>query len=147
MATEEVLNAIPHRPPFLFIDEVVESNEESLTAKRFIPESEAFFQGHYPGNPIMPGVLLSEAVFQAGAIFASRLLADTIAESPELVPVVTKIMDARFKSIVRPGDTLFIAASFKNKMGNFLFMDGGIKNQDDKRVMTISFCVALAKPA
>ncbi len=144
MATDEVLNAIPHRPPFLFVDEVVEETEDTLTARRYVPETEAFFQGHYPNNPIMPGVLISEAVFQTGAILMSRLFADKIKEDPTLVPVLSKITNARFKSIVRPGDTLLITAKYKESMSNFSFMDGSVKTEDGRRVMNVSFCVALA---
>lgn len=145
MATDEILQAIPHRPPFLFVDEVVEQSEESLTAKRHVSESEAFFEGHYPGNPIMPGVLISEAVFQTGAIFLTRMLADQLEEDPDMVPVLTKIADARFKSIVRPGDDLYITVTLKEKMGRFIFMNGAVKNGQGKRVMTVTFSVALAK--
>lgn len=145
MATDEILQAIPHRPPFLFVDEVVEHTENSLTAKRHVSESEAFFEGHYPGNPIMPGVLISEAVFQTGAIFLTRLLAEELEADPDMVPVLTKITDARFKSIVRPGDDLYITVTLKEKMGRFIFMNGAVKNGDGKRVMTVTFSVALAK--
>jgi len=145
MATEAILQAIPHRPPFLFVDEVVEQGDDSLTTRRYVPETEAFFQGHYPGNPIMPGVLISEAVFQTGAILLTRLLADELAADPELLPVLTKISDARFRSIVRPKDTLLITAKHKEKMGRFLFMDGSVKTEGGRRVMTVSFSVALAK--
>lgn len=147
MATEEVLNAIPHRPPFLFVDEVVEHTENSLTARRHIPETESFFEGHYPNNPIMPGVLISEAVFQTGAILMSRLFSDKIAQDKSLVPVLSKISNARFKSIVRPGDTLLITATYKESMGSFSFMDGSVKTEDGRRIMTVSFCVALASAA
>ncbi|MGY8696952.1 MAG: 3-hydroxyacyl-ACP dehydratase FabZ family protein, partial [Verrucomicrobiia bacterium] len=122
--------------PFLFVDEVVEQSEESLTAKRHVSPDESFFQGHYPGNPIMPGVLISEAVFQTGAIFLNRLLAAELEADPEMVPVLTKISDARFKSIVRPGDDLYITVTLKEKMGRFIFMNGSVKNGDGKRVMT-----------
>lgn len=145
MATEEILQAIPHRPPFLFLDEIVSSDDTSLTARRKVDPSEAYFQGHYPGNPIMPGVLISEAVFQAGAVFLSRMLAADIEADPSLVPVLTKITDARFKSIVRPTDELVITVKFKEKMGRFIFMDGSVANGDGKKVMTVSFSVALAK--
>ncbi len=145
MATDEILQAIPHRPPFLFVDEVVEQTEESLTAKRHVSESEPFFEGHYPGNPIMPGVLISEAVFQTGAIFLTRMLAEELEAEPDMVPVLTKISDARFKSIVRPGDDLFITVTLKEKMGRFIFMNGAVKNGAGKRVMTVTFSVALAK--
>ncbi|EDY80964.1 hypothetical protein VDG1235_581 [Verrucomicrobiia bacterium DG1235] len=147
MATEEILNAIPHRPPFLFVDEVVEQTEDSLTTRRYVSEAEAFFEGHYPGNPIMPGVLISEAVFQTGAICLNRLLADELAANPDMVPVLSKITDARFRGIVRPKDTLLITAKFKEKMGGFMFMSGSVKTEDGRRIMTVNFCVSLSKAA
>lgn len=143
MATDDVLNAIPHRPPFLFVDEVVEQTEHSLTSRRHVPDTEAFFEGHYPNNPIMPGVIISEAVFQTGAILMSRLFADKLKADPTLVPVLSKIEKARFKSIVRPGDTLLITARFKESVSSFSFMDGSVTTEDGRRVMTVSFCVAL----
>ncbi|MBD5779168.1 beta-hydroxyacyl-ACP dehydratase [Pelagicoccus sp. NFK12] len=144
MATEEVLNAIPHRPPFLFVDEVVEASENSLTARRHVPDTESFFEGHYPNNPIMPGVIISEAVFQTGAIYMSRLFADKIKNDPSLVPVLSKIENARFKSIVRPNDTLLITVKYKESVGAFSFLDGSVQTEDGRKVMTVSFCVALA---
>ena len=145
MATDEILQAIPHRPPFLFVDEVVEQSVDSLTAKKHVDASEAFFEGHYPGNPIMPGVLISEAVFQTGAIFLTRLLAGELESDSDMVPVLTKIVDARFRSIVRPGDDLYITVKLKEKAGRFIFMAGGVKNGEGKRVMNVTFSVALAK--
>ena len=145
MATDEILQAIPHRPPFLFVDEVVEQSVDSLTAKKHVDASEAFFEGHYPDNPIMPGVLISEAVFQTGAIFLTRLLAEELESDSDMVPVLTKIVDARFRSIVRPGDDLYITVKLKEKAGRFIFMAGGVKNGEGKRVMNVTFSVALAK--
>ena len=55
---EDVLNAIPHRPPFLFVDKVVELTETKIRTTKEISPEEPFFKGHYPGNPIMPGVLI-----------------------------------------------------------------------------------------
>ena len=144
MATNEILQAIPHRPPFLFLDEVVERSENSLTAKRHVSDSEPFFEGHYPGNPIMPGVLISEAVFQAGAVFLTSLLEEEMETNPNLVPVLTKISDARFRSIVRPGDDLIITVSLKEKMGRFIFMNGSVKNGRGQKVMNVTFSVALS---
>ena len=144
MATNEILQAIPHRPPFLFLDEVVARSENSLTAKRHVSDSEPFFEGHYPGNPIMPGVLISEAVFQAGAVFLNSLLEEELETYPNLVPVLTKIADARFRSIVRPGDDLIITVSLKEKMGRFIFMNGSVKNGRGQKVMNVTFSVALS---
>ena len=62
-----------------------------------------------------------------------------------MVPVLTKIVDARFRSIVRPGDDLYITVKLKEKAGRFIFMAGGVKNGEGKRVMNVNFSVALAK--
>lgn len=143
MASDEILQAIPHRPPFLFVDEIVEEGENTLTAKRHVPETESYFQGHYPGNPIMPGVLISEAVFQTGAIFLNRMLASELAEEPDLVPVLTKITNARFRRIVRPNDTLLISVTLTERKGRFVFMDGSVRTEEGQKVMNVSFNVTL----
>ncbi len=145
MATDEILRLIPHRPPFLFVDEILEQDDRHLVARRRVDGSEDFFQGHYPGNPIMPGVLISEAVFQAGALFLANLKAEKLAEDPKLVPVLTKINGARFKNIVRPGDELYITVKYKEDMGKFVFLDGSVTNGKGQKVMTVSFSVALTE--
>ena len=66
--TEEVLQAIPHRPPFLFVDKVVETREDGIVCSRVFRAEEKFYEGHYPNAPLTPGVLLCESVFQAAAI-------------------------------------------------------------------------------
>lgn len=143
MASDEVLRAIPHRPPFLFIDEVVERGESSLTARRYIGPDEPFFEGHYPGNPIMPGVLISEAVVQAGAILLADIMKDETERGDDVVPVLTKISDARFRAMVKPGETIYLTAKFKEKMGGFVFMEGAARTESGKRIMSLSYSVAL----
>ena len=70
---QTILDSLPHRPPFLFVDEIRDWTEEKIvTAYRF-KEDEFFFKGHYPERPIVPGVILCESAMQAGAIFLSRL--------------------------------------------------------------------------
>ncbi len=145
MATNEVLQAIPHRPPFLFIDEILQQDDKQLVAKKHVDGSEDFFQGHYPGNPIMPGVLISEAVFQAGAVFLSKLYADKMNSDSDQVPVLTKINGARFKNAVRPGDDLYITVKYKEHVGKFVFLDGSVSNGNNQKVMTVSFSVAVNK--
>lgn len=138
---EEVYRAIPHRPPFLFVDEIVGVEKKSATARRTVRADEAFFEGHYPGNPIMPGVLLCEAVFQTGAILLARTVSG---EREGLTPVLTRIKDARFKNIVRPGDELTIQVSLTETMGQFHFLRGSIQ-AGGKKILTIDFGLAMVE--
>jgi len=111
---EEVKAAIPHREPFLFVDEIIECENNRILCKKTFREDEYFFAGHYPGNPIVPGVLQCEAAMQAGAILLTRIFKDE--DLTGRLPVVAKMGEARFKQMVRPGDTLFLEVKFKNKI-------------------------------
>ncbi len=140
----EVEKLIPHRPPFLFVDEIVSHDGEVLVAKRTWRADEYFYQGHYPGAPITPGVLLCEAVFQTGALLMARLMAAG-AGGQGGVPLLTKVSDVRFRLPVYPGDTVTIEVKRKESVGDFHFMSGSMKN-GDKRVMNVDFSVAWKKP-
>ncbi len=137
----DVKKLIPHRPPFLFVDEIISSTEESLVAQRTMRSDEPFFAGHYPGNPIMPGVLIAESVFQAGAIHLVNTLREE-AVPKNAVPVLVRISDARFRQVIRPGDVLTIEVKLNEKMGKFFFMHGRVTS-DGRRVMTVDFSVAM----
>ena len=138
-ADRQVLGLIPHRPPFLFVDEIVEESPDSLTARRTWRADEAFYQGHYPGAPIPPGVLLCEAVFQTGALYLARRAAGQGA--PDGVPLLVKIADVRFRSPVYPGDTVKIVVRQKEFTAGFHLMSGAMK-RDEVRVMSVDFTVA-----
>ena len=140
-----ILQLIPHRPPFLFVDEIVSETPEGLVAKRTFRAEEDFYQGHYPGAPITPGVLLCEAVFQTGALYMASQAAANAATSGTGVPLLAKIGDARFRSPVYPGDTILIEVKKKEVLGGFTMMSGAIKN-GDKRVLNIDFAVAWKTP-
>ena len=138
----EVEKLIPHRPPFLFVDEIVTHDGEVLVAKRTWRADEDFYKGHYPGAPITPGVLLCEAVFQTGALLMAKLLGGGRGG----VPLLTKVTDVRFRLPVYPGDTTTMEVRRKETMGEFHFMAGSIKN-GDKRVLNLDFSVVWKKPA
>ena len=139
---EEVLNAIPHRPPFLFVDRIVElSGTKIRTAKEIRPD-EPVFEGHYPGQPIMPGALLCESIFQTGAILLSKMVGSISGG----VPVLTRINNAKFKSIVKPGNTLDIEAELVEKVSNAYFKKGKA-SVGGKTSVTVEFTVTLAKEA
>jgi 3-hydroxyacyl-[acyl-carrier-protein] dehydratase len=144
--SEEVYQAIPHRPPFLFIDSISDINERGIRATRTVREDEPHFAGHYPGNPIMPGVLLCETVFQAAAIYLSRIHGENAISGggTEKVPVLARIQDAKFKLMVKPGDKLEVEAEHTEKLGGFHFLSGRIR-RDGKNVLTVKFSLALVE--
>ena len=143
MATETVLKSIPHRPPFLFVDSVEALDDAHIITKREIRADEDFFQGHYPGNPIMPGVLLCEAVFQSAAIFIVKHLEDGCDVLEGKTPVLARILEAKFKQMVRPGDVVTIEVTPKEVLKNFHFMQGKIRNESGKLVLAIEFALTL----
>ncbi len=98
----EIMNVLPHRPPFLLIDRVEEMEEgRSATAIKNVTMNEPFFVGHFPGNPVMPGVLIIEALAQTGAV---AIL--SIPENKGKTAYFGGIKKARFRRKVVPGDTL-----------------------------------------
>ena len=137
---EQVLNAIPHRPPFLFVDRIVELTETRIKTTKEISPEEPFFKGHYPGNPIMPGVLICESIFQTGAILLSKITG-SISEG---IPVLTRVNNAKFKSMVKPGDTLELEAELVEKVSQAYFLKGKA-SVGGRTVVTVEFAVSLAK--
>jgi len=142
-ASPQILERIPHRPPFLFVDDIVSESADGLVARRTWLAEEAFYKGHYPGAPITPGVLLCEAVFQAGALHLSRSLAGKA--GPGGVPLLVKISDVRFRNPVYPGDTVTIEVRKKDLMAGFYAMSGTMK-RGDTRVLSVEFSVAWRVP-
>ena len=142
-ASADVLQRIPHRPPFLFVDEIVSEGPDSLVAKRTFRADEDFYQGHYPGAPITPGVLLCEAVFQAGALYLAGVMRGQ--GSPNGVPLMAKISDVRFRNPVYPGDTITIEVKKKESLGGFTMMSGTVKN-GEKRILNVDFAVTWKTP-
>jgi 3-hydroxyacyl-[acyl-carrier-protein] dehydratase len=139
----EVLRRIPHRPPFLFVDEIVSEDPQGLVARRTWRADEDFYSGHYPGAPITPGVLLCEAVFQTGALYLSGTLAGTTEAGQ--VPLLVKISDVRFRNPVYPGDTVTIEVKKKDMLGGFFLMSGTVK-RGDTRILNVDFSVAWKTP-
>lgn len=97
---EQITSLIPHRPPFLFVDEAAIAHG-TIKAKRHFAADEWFFQGHFPDYPVVPGVLLIEAMAQAGGVGAKLL-----GNNPKGLFVLAKIRSATFRRQVRPGETL-----------------------------------------
>ena len=108
MDIHEILKYLPHRYPFILIDRVLEINVgESLVALKNVSINEAFFTGHFPNRPVMPGVLMLEAMAQAGAVLAYK----TTNSTPEdgTLYYFAGIDKARFRRVVEPGDQLILS--------------------------------------
>jgi beta-hydroxyacyl-ACP dehydratase FabZ len=105
MRLEQILGLLPHRYPFLLIDRVLELTDDKVVALKNVTINEPFFQGHFPGAPVMPGVLQIEAMAQAGGILASR---SVTFDATTHVMVFMAIDAVKFRKAVVPGDQLKI---------------------------------------
>ena len=144
---DNVTDLIPHRPPFLFVDEIVSETADSLVAKRTFRADEFFYKGHYPEHPITPGVLLCEAVFQTGALLMSKRAKAAGATAGEQggVPLLARVSDVKFRNPVFPGETVELSVKIKEVMGGFTMMSGAITSAG-KRVLSVDFAVAWKTP-
>lgn len=138
MISEEIYQAIPHRHPFLFVDDICEISVDRIKTTRKVRADDPFFQGHYPGNPIMPGVLICESIFQTGAILISKKIGSTA----QGAPVLTRIQDARFRSMIRPDDLLETEVEMIETLGGVYFLKGKIA-VSGKTVATVKFACTL----
>ncbi|KLU01773.1 3-hydroxyacyl-[acyl-carrier-protein] dehydratase, FabZ form [Rhodopirellula islandica] len=120
LGPDEIEAKIPHRSPMLLLDEVLEITENTLHARKTFSADEFFVQGHFPGYPLVPGVIQCECCLQAGAI----LLSEHTPDVGEFVPVVTRMDSVKFKNMVRPGDTVDIHVTLKERLSNAFFMTG-----------------------
>jgi 3-hydroxyacyl-[acyl-carrier-protein] dehydratase len=118
MSLNAIKAVIPHREPFLLIDEIVEQTDARIVCRKTFTGDEFWYRGHYPDFPITPGVILCEAAMQAGAVLLSKLVAD----SPDSVPVATRANNVQFKHMVRPGDTIELEVELTERLANAFFM-------------------------
>lgn len=144
MAKEEVMNAIPHRDPFLFVDEILEMDEKQIVCRKTFTGQEAFFQGHYPDFPLVPGVLLCESALQAGAVFLSKKMESDSQSFAGKMPVVAKMSDIRFRQIVRPGDAILIQVVMEDYYANAFQMAGTV-TVNGKMSVKLKFTVMIVE--
>ena len=119
---KEILNYIPHRYPFLLVDRIVEIHgDEKIVGIKNVSFNENFFQGHFPNRPVMPGVLICEAMAQVGAIFAHNARGG---RNDNKVFVLTGLDNVKFKRPVEPGDQLRMELTILKRRGSFWKMQG-----------------------
>ena len=139
--TDEIYQRIPHRPPFLWVDRIIEFTDNSILTEKKIPADLEVFAGHYPGHALMPGVLLCEAIFQSGGLLISKMLETTEANEAK-IPVLTRIINAKFRREVKPGDLASITVRFKEQVGPAWFMNGKLK-VNGKNAVQVEFACTM----
>ena len=119
---KDIFKSIPHRYPFLLVDKIIEiQGHEKIVGIKNVSINESFFQGHFPNRPVMPGVLICEAMAQVGAIFAHNVRGEMAGEK---VFVLTGLDHVKFKRPVEPGDQLRLELTCLKRRGSFWKMQG-----------------------
>jgi 3-hydroxyacyl-[acyl-carrier-protein] dehydratase len=123
----ELQKIIPHRYPFLLIDKVIEfEDSKRIVAIKNVTINEPFFQGHFPGLPVMPGVLILESLAQVGAVLAHKSSISEEATAGKTMMIVGA-NDVKWKRQVTPGDTLHIEMVFEKRRKPLWFLNGTVK--------------------
>lgn len=142
MSLEQIELAIPHRSPMRLIDSIISQTHEKIVCTKTFHQDEFFVQGHFPGYPIVPGVIQCECCLQAGAVLISQLQPT----GDSLVPVVTRMDNVKFKQMVRPGDTVEIEATLNERVGNAFYLTGRV-TVNGKLAARLDFaCTATPRP-
>jgi 3-hydroxyacyl-[acyl-carrier-protein] dehydratase len=134
-----ILNAIPHRPPMLLVDVIVQQTTDKIVCRKTFRADEFFLQGHFPHFPLVPGVILCECALQSGAILLSSKVTDA-----RMVPVATRLDNVKFKQMVRPGDTVEIEVALNEVVSTAYFMTGKV-TCDGKTAARLDFACTVAE--
>ena len=144
MSLEQILSLIPHREPMLLLDKILLLESDNILCQKTFNAAEFLFQGHYPNQPIVPGVILCEAGMQAGAcLLSTKILEDKTGDLTDKVPVATRINNVKFKQMVKPGDTIELAITLTDRVSSAFFLDAKV-TVDGKLATRFDFACTLA---
>lgn len=141
--SEDIIKMLPHRYPFLLVDKVLKYKTGVIECRKNITINEPFFQGHFPGRPIVPGVLMIEMAAQSAALLyildslegkevtSADLSAENVAEK---VGYLASVKNFKFKKIATPGDQLTIACKSQSKLGQLLEIQAIIRDENKQEV-------------
>jgi 3-hydroxyacyl-[acyl-carrier-protein] dehydratase len=124
----DIERILPHRYPMLLVDRVDEIDDDHIVARKLVTRNEPHFEGHFPGHPVMPGVLIIEALAQAGALYAARIVKF---DAEKQVIYFMAIDKAKFRKPVTPGDVLRLEVTPLRKGGMIWKMRGEARVGDD----------------
>jgi 3-hydroxyacyl-[acyl-carrier-protein] dehydratase len=140
MSIEQIQAAIPHRAPMLLVDEIISLEEKSIVCRKTFRADEYFFQGHYPDQPLVPGVILCECVVQSGAVLLADMMKQANADG---VPVLTRMSDVKFKNMVKPGDSIEMHVKVDDVVSTAYYLTGQAK-VNGKTAARLSFTCTVA---
>ncbi len=122
---EQIMECIPHREPFLFVDEVIELEDKvSIKAKRVFTDKQDFFKGHFPDYPIVPGVILTEALAQTGGILVNYSFKDELKESGYSNAFLMGVNNCKFRKPVLPNQEITLCVELTKRRSRLLFFRG-----------------------
>ncbi len=123
--TDEIKELIPHREPFLFVDSVVEIEKgKRITAEKLFSPAEFFFRGHFPGNPIVPGVIITEAIAQAGGVLFNYSFKDELKQEGFNNAYLMGLERCRFRTPVVPDDRVLLEVELVKRRSRIIFFSG-----------------------
>ncbi len=141
MSQSDYLDLVPNRPPYLWVDDVVSIDGQSIHTRKFVDPKLELFSGHYPDFPVFPAALQCECAFQASAILIANLGVST----DQKVPVVARANRLKFKRMVRPGDLLDVHVQLEDRVKDVFFLNGRIL-RDGEATTTLEFVTTATDP-
>jgi beta-hydroxyacyl-ACP dehydratase FabZ len=137
--TDQIMQLLPHRYPMLMVDRILECDDQRhIVGLKNVTVNEPFFQGHFPGAPVMPGVLQLEAMAQTGGILLNRIRGDASG-----TPYFMSIDNAKFRRVVRPGDQMRIEMEITNlrsrsaRFAGRVLVDGAVASEAELMCMVV----------
>lgn len=137
----EIMNILPHRPPFLFVDKIMEMSSEHVVGVKNVSMNEPFFVGHFPGAPVMPGVIQVEAMAQVGGV----LVLKTVPDPENYLTYFMKIDQVKFKQKVLPGDTMVFCLNLISPIRRGICHMRGVAYVNGKAVMEAELMAQIVK--
>lgn len=139
----EIRDILPHRYPMLLVDRILEMEEDRIVGMKNVTANEPFFMGHFPEYPVMPGVLIVEAMAQVGGV----LVLKTVPDRKSKLVLFASIEEARFRRPVLPGDTLIIECKTLKRKETVVKMQGTAKVNGQVVAEGIVMCKLIDRPA